>query len=144
MLDAGLHASRLSLEHITFECVAGFLRHLEGERRNQIRTRNQRLAALHSFFEYLASRVPEMMAVAERVAAIPTKRAPLNETRFLDRDEIGALFAQLPAKGSNTKRDRALLLFLYNTGARVQEVPTPQGLQSRTLFAAARSSPWQG
>lgn len=120
--NAGCRIARLSLEHITFERVAGFLRHLEGERRNQIRTRNQRLAALHSFCEYLASRVPEMMAVAERVAAIPTKRAPLNETRFLDRDEIGALFAQLPVKGSNTKRDRALLLFLYNTGARVQEV----------------------
>jgi integrase/recombinase XerD len=120
--DAGYRIARLSLEHLTFERVAGFLRHLEGERRNQIRTRNQRLAALHSFFDYLASRVPEMMAVAERVAAIPTKRTPLKETRFLDRDEIGALFAKLPKKSSSANRDRALLLFLYNTGARVQEV----------------------
>jgi integrase/recombinase XerD len=120
--DAERRIARLSLEHLTFERVVGFLRHLEGERRNQIRTRNQRLASLHGFFDYLASRVPEMMAVAERVAAIPTKRTPLKETRFLDRDEIGALFAKLPKKGSSANRDRALLLFLYNTGARVQEV----------------------
>jgi integrase/recombinase XerD len=119
--DAGCRIVRLSLEHLTFERVVGFLRHLEGERRNQIRTRNQRLAALHSFFDYLASRAPEMMAVAERVAAIPTKRTPLKETRFLDRDEIGALFAKLPKRGSSANRDRTLLLFLYNTGARVQE-----------------------
>jgi integrase len=120
--DTGRRIARLSPEHLTFERMVGFLRHLEGERRNQIRTRNQRLAALHGFFEYLASRVPEMMAVAERDAAIPTKRTPLKETRFLDRDEIGALFAQLPKRGSSADRDRALLLFLYNTGARVQEV----------------------
>ncbi|MFZ1889695.1 MAG: tyrosine-type recombinase/integrase [Candidatus Binataceae bacterium] len=63
-----------------------------------------------------------MIAVAARVDAIPTKRAPLNQTRFLDRDQLGALFAELPAKGSSANRDRALLLFLYNTGARVQEV----------------------
>lgn len=110
------------LTDLTFERVASFLRYLEAERRNQVRTRNQRLAALHSFFEYAASRVPEMMAVAERVAAIPTKRTPLNETRFLDRDELSALFAGLPAAGSSASRDRAMLLFLYNTGARVQEV----------------------
>jgi site-specific recombinase XerD len=120
--DAGRRIARLTLEQLTFERVGGFLRHLERDRHNQIRTRNQRLAALHSFFEYLASRVPEMMAVVEQVAAIPTKRAPLKETRFLDRDEIAALFAELAAKRANTDRDRTLLLFLYNTGARVQEV----------------------
>ena len=66
MLDAGLHASRPSISPLNgwlafyaIERVVGFLRHLEGERRNQIRARNQRLAALHGFFEYLALRVPE-------------------------------------------------------------------------------------
>jgi integrase/recombinase XerD len=120
--DAGRRIARLSLADLTFERVASFLRYLETERRNQIRTRNQRLAALHTFFEYLASRAPEMVVVAERVAAIPTKRTPLNETRFLDHDELATLFAALPTKGSNASRDRALLLFFYNTGARVQEV----------------------
>jgi site-specific recombinase XerD len=120
--DAGRRIARLSFADLTFERVAAFLRHLEAERHNQIRTRNQRLAALHTFFEYVASRAPEMIAVAERIAAIPTKRTPLNETRFLERDQVATLFAALPEKSGNATRDRALLLFLYNTGARAQEV----------------------
>src|SRR5437667_5116640 len=63
-----------------------------------------------------------MLDVAERVAAIPMKRVSPPETRFLERDEIDILFAALPARGAQALRDRALLLFLYNTGARVQEV----------------------
>lgn len=120
--DARRKITRLSLKDLTFERVLGFLRHLESERRNHARTRNQRLAALHTFFEYLAGRVPEMLSIAERVAAIPSKRVPPSETRFLEREEISALFASLPSKGKHATRDRALLLFLYNTGARVQEV----------------------
>ena len=120
--DTGRKITRLVLADLSFERVLRFLRYLEEERHNHVRTRNQRLAFLHTFFEYLASRVPEMLAVAERVEAIPTKRAAPAETRFLEHDEIQALFAALPSRGSLAARDRALLLFLYNTGARVQEV----------------------
>jgi integrase/recombinase XerD len=114
--------SRLALEDLTFERVLSFLQHLEENRHNHIRTRNQRLAALRTFFEYLVARMPETLSVAERVAAIPTKRAPPAETFFLERDEVATLFAQLPRQRWGAARDRALLLFLYNTGARVQEV----------------------
>jgi len=120
--DTGRRITRLTLEDLSFERVLRFLQHLEAERHNHIRTRNQRLAALHTFFEYVGTRVPEMLAVAQRVAAIPMKRVAPPETRFLERDEIRTLFAALPARGSRAVRDRALLLFLYNTGARVQEV----------------------
>ena len=65
---------------------------------------------------------PECLAVAQQVAAIPSKRVPPPETRFLDRDEIETLFHQLPADGRFALRDRALLLLLYNSGGRVQEV----------------------
>jgi site-specific recombinase XerD len=134
--DAHRRITQLTLAHLTFERVLSFVRHLEEVRHNHTRTRNQRLALLHTFFEYVALRVPEMLAVAERVAAIPPKRAPPPETRFLERDEITTLFARLPSSGRNAARDRALILFLYNTGARVQEavdlrvrdldlVPTP-------------------
>jgi site-specific recombinase XerD len=78
-------------------------------------------ALLHTFFEYVALRVPDMLAVAERIAAIPAKRAPPPETRFLERDEVGNLFAFMPPRARHAVRDRALILFLYNTGARVQE-----------------------
>ena len=119
--DAHRKITRLTLDELTFERVLGFLRYLDEVRHNHTRTRNQRLALLHTFFEYLAVRDPEMIAVAERVRAIPTKRTPPPETRFLERDEVAALFAAMPQRGRHAARDRALLLFLYNTGARVQE-----------------------
>ncbi len=120
--DTGRKITRLALADLSFERVLQFVRYLEDQRHNHIRTRNQRLACLHTFFDYLAGRAPELLEVAQRVAAIPMKRVPPPETRFLERDEIDALFASLPAHRAHAFRDRALLLFLYNTGARVQEV----------------------
>jgi integrase/recombinase XerD len=114
--------TRLAIEDLTAERVREFLGHIEVERGNHIRTRNQRLAALHTFFAYLAGQAPEMLAEAERVTAIPMKRVAPPGTRFLERDEIEALFSALPTKGRSALRDRTLLLFLYNTGARAQEV----------------------
>jgi integrase/recombinase XerD len=95
---------------------------IESVRGNQARTRNQRLAALHTFYRHLSMRHPEMLAEAERVEAIPTKRTPPPETHYLDREEIDKLFTTLPKRGSLALRDRALLLLLYNSGARAQEI----------------------
>jgi site-specific recombinase XerD len=72
--DAHRRITQLTLADLTFERVLSFVRHLEEVRHNHPRTRNQRLALLHTFFEYLAVRDPETLAVAERVAAIPHKR----------------------------------------------------------------------
>ncbi len=120
--EAHCKISRLSLRDLTFQRVQGFLKHLETERHNHIRTRNHRLAALHTFFDYVATQAPEMISEAERIAAIPIKRVSRPETVFLERDEIDALFAKMPSDGQQSLRDRTLLLVLYNTGARVQEV----------------------
>lgn len=114
--------SHLHLEQLTFECVLDFLHQLELTRHNTISTRNQRLTALHIFFEYVGRELPEMLHICEKVASIPIKRTPLPETHFLSREEIQLLFDQLPEHGRYALRDRTLLLFLYNTGARVQEV----------------------
>lgn len=120
--DARCRLTRLRLPDLTCNRVLQFLNHLENERGNSVATRNQRLAALRSFFAYLADRIPEMLSEAQRVAAVPTKRTSLPRTRFMERDEIEAVFSNLPSKGPLALRDRTLLLFLYNTGARVQEV----------------------
>jgi integrase/recombinase XerD len=114
--------TRLSPQDLTCERVQQFLQHLEQERHNHIRTRNQRLAALHTFFEYLAQRAPEMLGICERITAIPVKRVAPPKTRYLERDEVSALLRGVPSTGRHAARDRALLLFLYNTGARAQEV----------------------
>ena len=118
----GHKVSRLTLADLTCAQVLAFLQHLETERKNHVRTRNQRLAAIRGFFDYLARRVPEILKEAQSVAAVPTKRTTLAEMFFLERDEVQSLFASLPTQGSAAVRDRTLLLFLYNTGARVQEV----------------------
>jgi site-specific recombinase XerD len=120
--DKGGPITRLVLEDLNFERTVAFLRHLETDRQNHTRTRNQRLAAIHTLFDYIATREPEMLGVAQRVAAIPMKRTSPAETHFLERDEVEQLFAELPAQGRLALRDHALLLFLYNTGARAQEV----------------------
>jgi site-specific recombinase XerD len=119
--DKGCKITRLALGDLSFDRVVRFLRYLEADRHNHIRTRNQRLAALHTLFEYIAGRSPEMLAFCQQVAAIPMKRVPPPETFFLERDEAAKLLRRLPRDGRLALRDRALLLFLYNTGARVQE-----------------------
>lgn len=120
--DTHKKITRIPLSELTSERVLRFLKSLEEKRHNHIRTRNQRLAALHTFFEHLANQVPGVMAEAERVTAIPHKRVPPPQTLFLERDEIDMIFSRLPKNGRFALRDRTLLLFLYNTGARVQEV----------------------
>jgi len=111
----------LTLRDLTFERVLAFLKHLEQERGNSVRTRNQRRAALNTFFTYLAVRTPEMLATCQQIAAIPVKRTSLPDTHYLEREEITALFRSLPRNGRLALRDQTLLLFLYNTGARAQE-----------------------
>lgn len=118
----GTKITKLNVEDLSFERVLGFLRYLENDRHNHVRTRNQRLAALHTLFDYIATREPEMLDTCQRVRAIPMKRAAPAETHFLERDEVEALLRHLPRTGRLALRDQTLLLFLYNTGARAQEV----------------------
>ena len=120
--DRSCRLTQLTPENLTAERVQRFLLHLEEKRHNHRRTRNHRLTILRTFFEFLARRCPELLAAAQRVAAIAVKRTAPAETRFLEREEVAQLFRRLPSVGPSALRDRALLLLLYNTGARVQEV----------------------
>ncbi len=120
--DLSCKITRISLDDLSHDRVCRFLNALEQAQGCGIRSRNQRLAALRTFFEYLGGKQPERLAQAQQIVAIPTKRVPLPETFFLERDEIEGIFARLPSRGRFALRDRTLLLFLYNTGARVQEV----------------------
>ena len=114
--------SQLKISDLTCQRVRQFLMYLEQERGNQIQTRNQRLAAIRTFFDYLATRDPLVLVESQCVTVIPIKRTPSPETYYLEHDEIDSLFTNLPIDTPLALRDHTLLLFLYNTGARAQEV----------------------
>jgi integrase/recombinase XerD len=118
---AGKKITQLGLDDLDAGAVSTFLNALEGDRKNAVQSRNQRLAALRVFFEYLGQRFPDRLGQAQKVAFIPRKRTQPPETVFLERDEIESTLALLPVEGRYALRDRTLLVFLYNTGARVQE-----------------------
>lgn len=118
----GKAPSVLPLSVLDAPLIGAFLDHLETQRRNSPRTRNARLAAIHSFFQYAALRVPELGGMIQRVLALPQKRFDRNLVRFLTRPEIEAL---LGAPDHNTwlgRRDHTLLLVAVQTGLRVSEL----------------------
>lgn len=111
----------LPLEFLTADAVLGFLNDLEKARGNSIRTRNARLAALRSFVHYLSDWLgPEMSPAIGRILAIPFKRQVKPLIGFLTHQEIDALLAATDESWTG-RRDHLLVLFLYNTGARISE-----------------------
>ena len=114
--------SALLLSDINAPFVASFLDHLETERNNSVGTRNTRLAAIHSFFRFIALREPAHSALIQRVLAIPHKRFDRNLVCFLNRTEIDALLEAPDRNCWIGCRDHALLLTMIQTGLRVSEL----------------------
>jgi site-specific recombinase XerD len=112
----------LDLDHLGVEVVLAFLQHLEQERRNSAATRNVRLAAIHAFFRYLAGYQPVRLDHCQRILAIPFKRSRTRAVEYLEREEIEAVFSAVDQRSPDGRRDYALLVTMFNTGARVQEV----------------------
>jgi len=102
--------------------VGLFLSHLENGRGNAAASRNIRLAAIHSFFKYVALQEPSLGALAQRVLAIPCKRRQSKPIDFLTRSEIDALLAVPDPATWMGRRDRALLLVAAQTGLRAAEL----------------------
>jgi len=109
------------LADLTASEVASFLRYAEHERSCTIGTRNCRLAAIRSFFNFVATRDPASIAQCQKILHIPIKRASLLEPCYLDPTEVTAILAQPDRSTREGMRDHALLSFLYNSGARIQE-----------------------
>jgi integrase/recombinase XerD len=112
----------LELPHLRADDALAFLDHLETERKNSVATRNARLAAIHAFARFLATRDPEQVEEAQRLVAVPIKRGPARAVDYLESGEIGAMLEAISPRRQDHVRDRALLLTLFNTGARVQEL----------------------
>jgi len=113
--------TRVTVEQVDATLVRSFLVHLEEERDNSISTRNQRLAALHSLFRFIGRLVPELVDHAAQIQAIPLRRTTTPTMPYLEKHEMDALLAVPDRRRAQGRRDYALLLFLYNTGARASE-----------------------
>jgi integrase/recombinase XerD len=127
----GKEPSRLHTADVDAPAILSFLDYVEGERRNQAQSRNVRLAALRSFYRMVALRDPGSVAIATRVLAIPVKRTAKRLVGYLTRPEMDALLAAHNLTEWAGRRDHALLLTLYNTGARVSEMTELQRQQIR-------------
>ena len=118
----GKPPSALVLRDLDAPFIGRFLQGLERFRGNTARTRNVRLAAIHSFFRYLAVQEPTHSALIQRVLAIPSKRCERKPIDFLTRDEMDALLAVPDRDTWIGRRDHALLLLALQTGLRVSEL----------------------
>lgn len=114
--------SDLDIADLDAPLIGAFLNHLERDRGNSARTRNHRLAAIHSMFAYAALRHPEHAASIQRVLAIPSKRLERNLVTFLTEEEADALLASCDRTRWTGRRDRALLLLTIQTGLRISEL----------------------
>jgi len=113
---------KLTIEDIDADLVADFLVHTETARGNSARSRNTRLAAIRSFFRYVAMSDPTWLLHCQRILAMPNKRYVKRAVTFLDGDEIAALLAAPDRTTWAGRRDHALLLIAVQTGLRASEL----------------------
>ena len=112
----------LTMQHLDAAFVCRFLDHLEKDRGVSARSRNVRLAAIHSFFHYVALQEPALGALAQRVLAIKSKRHVKKPIDFLTRAEAEALLSAPDQQTWSGRRDWALLLLALQTGLRLSEI----------------------
>jgi integrase/recombinase XerD len=118
---AGTPLDRLTVEELTATIVRRFLEHIETARHCSVATRNQRLGTVHSLAKFIAARSPEHISWCSDIRKIPFKKTNRPTIPYLDLPEINAVLDAPDRKTTQGARDYALLLFLYNTGARANE-----------------------
>ena len=132
---------KLTVEDIDADLVADFLVHGETARGNTARSRNTRLAAIRSFFRYVAMTDPTWLLHCQRILAMPNKRYVKRAVTFLDAEEIAALLAAPDRSTWAGRRDHALLLLAVQTGLRASELVTC-GVATWCWAAARISAAW--
>ena len=115
-------ADELCVEEIDESLVLAFLDHLEDTRGCSPRTRNARLAAIRVLFGFIAREEPALLLQCQKIRAIPLKRTEHKMVEYLEEKEMQALLDTVDINSRTGMRDKALLLLLYNTGARVSEI----------------------
>lgn len=117
-----LPPDKLTVSHLDRERIFKFLDWLENERGCKVATRNHRLAAIRSFFSFLAVEAPEYLEQCQRIFSIPMKKQEKPALKYLTLEQVKALLEQPDRTTVQGKRDTLLLSLLYDTGARVQEL----------------------
>ncbi|MCC6198385.1 MAG: site-specific integrase [Burkholderiales bacterium] len=118
----GKRPAELRLTDLDAAFVLAFLKHLEDDRHNAVRSRNARLAAIRSFMHFVAFQEPAAVGLTQRVLAIPMKRFERSLVGYLTRAQIETVLAAPDETTWIGRRDRMMLTILYNTGARVSEL----------------------
>lgn len=118
----GKAPSDLDIADLDAPLIAAFLDHLEADRHNEPATRNNRLAAIHSLFAYLALHYPEDAATIQRVLAIPAKRTERNLVTYLTEEEADALLEACDKSTWTGRRDHAMFALTIQTGLRISEL----------------------
>jgi len=131
----GKEPCSLLITDLDVTAILAFLDHLEEKRGNKVRSRNLRLAAIRTFFRFVALCDPERLGQVTQIMAIPVKRQEKRLISALTREEIEAILSTPDQSTWTGRRDYALLLTMYNTGARVSEMtgPTKGASQLRTV-----------
>lgn len=119
---AGKPPTKLTVEHLDVTLVGNFLAHLEENRRNSARSRNARLAAIRSFFGFVAAKEPAYLLHCQKILAMPGKRYVRRTVEFLDRAEMNALLAAPDRFTWAGRRDHAILSVALQTGLRATEI----------------------
>ena len=114
--------SLLEIDDIGPQEVMAFLHHLESDRHNIPATRNVRLAGIHSFFRFVAGRQPENLERCQRILSIPFKRTQSRTVAYLELGEMEVVLGTTNRRTADGRRDYLLLVTMFNTGARAQEI----------------------
>ena len=118
----GRAPTKLKIEDLDSDLMGEFLAHVESERRNSARSRNTRLAAIRSFFRFVAMNEPAHLLHCQRILAMPGKRYVRRTVEFLDRAQIDALLAAPDRSTWIGRRDHAILMLALQTGLRASEL----------------------
>ncbi|MDE2039600.1 MAG: tyrosine-type recombinase/integrase [Elusimicrobia bacterium] len=130
----GRAIDRLAVQELSSDLIRLFLEHLEKERHCSIATRNQRLAAIHALARFIGTRSVEDLGWCAEILAVPFKKGPKGTLPYLEKPEMDALLSVPDRRSERGSREYALLLFLYNSGARADEAAR---LSTGDLFLAS-------
>jgi site-specific recombinase XerD len=113
---------KMTLDKFTAEEIGEFRKYLANVRKNGISTRNQRMAAIHSFAGYLQREHPDRIIQWQRIQSMPTQRVRSKPVKYLTQSELATLLATIPTDTPKGIRDKSMFVLLYDSGARVQEI----------------------